>query len=258
MVIHATIGATGYSVLDGTKPGPVSRVTIDPGTHILERIPNPYGCDAPWLGIQGTKIGDAEEAWRAWQNGMCGTLTDGIDWGESEIVLDDEDDHGKPPLILHFSIAVCRIARGLLSPQDLSRALFALDVLQETYFEYCDGWQPLDPTIILERDFSSEEAGSDEDSVFVREYRAYGDAIRNLLEAIVTAEQEGRVLWRGENDDMGSEPDLVAFLARHGHEARSLAPRKPLSRESMEIPYWSPDLYRRLRNAGCPVAVIQG
>lgn len=78
--------------------GETGNLTIIPaGEHLVERIPNPCGFDAPWLVLTGTKIGATENSWRQWKNGMLSTNQDHpnfgrpIKWGEYEIVILDDD-----------------------------------------------------------------------------------------------------------------------------------------------------------------------
>ncbi len=49
---------------DVSDPERLVNATIPAGTHDIERIPNPYGHDAPWLVLKGTKIGASEGSWR--------------------------------------------------------------------------------------------------------------------------------------------------------------------------------------------------
>ena len=54
--------------------------TITAGRHEIERIDNPLGYDAPWLVLKGTKLGQAEGAWRQWS---------GPEWEDWEVVIED-------------------------------------------------------------------------------------------------------------------------------------------------------------------------
>lgn len=76
---------------------------VEPGTYELERIENPYGHNAKWLVLKGTKIGMAEGAWRQWING---TLANRVghanygkptDWDEFEIILIEDGVLIPPP-----------------------------------------------------------------------------------------------------------------------------------------------------------------
>ncbi len=43
-----------------------SRRTLQPGTHDMERIKNPFGHDGCWLVLKGTRLGASEGSWRQW------------------------------------------------------------------------------------------------------------------------------------------------------------------------------------------------
>lgn len=58
---------------------------VTAGVHELERIENPFGHAAPWLVIKGTKIGQAEGAWRQWSDSK----------NEKWLILIKEDDAQK-------------------------------------------------------------------------------------------------------------------------------------------------------------------
>jgi hypothetical protein len=57
-----------WELIDGSTPDK-TKVEVKPGVYDLERIPNPYGHDAAWLVLKGTKIGGAEGWWRDWTGG---------------------------------------------------------------------------------------------------------------------------------------------------------------------------------------------
>lgn len=54
-----------FTVLDGANNG--KEVPLPIGEHEIERVPNPFGHDAPWLVVKGTLIGQVEEAWRQYE-----------------------------------------------------------------------------------------------------------------------------------------------------------------------------------------------
>ena len=81
-----------WELIDGASNGR-AKVQAGPGEVELERIPNPYGHQADWLVLKGTRIGMAEGAWRQWQNGNIVDNPDHpdhgkpTDWGEWEIII---------------------------------------------------------------------------------------------------------------------------------------------------------------------------
>jgi hypothetical protein len=83
--MFATLKRT-WDLIDGETH---KRVPVKPGRYELDRIFNPFGHIAPWLVLKGTKIGQAEGAWRDWRNGMINNDGKPIDWGEFEIVIED-------------------------------------------------------------------------------------------------------------------------------------------------------------------------
>ncbi|MDO8594857.1 MAG: hypothetical protein Q7R93_05110 [bacterium] len=80
-----------WEVLDGSEPrtAPNRLTKIPPGRYEIERIPNPYGHEAPWLVLKGTKIGGTEGSWRQWENKPGKEDTKPSDWGEFEVVIED-------------------------------------------------------------------------------------------------------------------------------------------------------------------------
>lgn len=66
-----------WEVPDGSTTN--QKAIIPAGRHEIERIPNPRGYDAPWLVLKGTKIGQAEGAWRLWEE-------DNDDW---QVVIEE-------------------------------------------------------------------------------------------------------------------------------------------------------------------------
>ena len=54
-----------HQILDATNKK-VVRYDLPPGVYVLERIANPFGYTSYWLVLLGTKIGQAEGAWRRW------------------------------------------------------------------------------------------------------------------------------------------------------------------------------------------------
>ncbi|MBI2482837.1 hypothetical protein HYV74_01505 [Candidatus Uhrbacteria bacterium] len=52
-------------IIDSTKrrEDPCAHVELAPGRYELEEIQNPYGFDAPWFVLKGTKRGMARKAW---------------------------------------------------------------------------------------------------------------------------------------------------------------------------------------------------
>lgn len=53
----AAIPCPSERVLRGDEEADPRRTLLPPGVYTFEEIPNPYGYDAPWLVLVGTKIG---------------------------------------------------------------------------------------------------------------------------------------------------------------------------------------------------------
>jgi hypothetical protein len=101
-MIKATL-KSDWEMLDASV-SPPKKITIQAGLYVLERIDNPCGHRGTWLVLMETKIGMAEGAWKQWINGIkadepghpaCGQP---IDWGEFEIVLEENGRIVPPPL----------------------------------------------------------------------------------------------------------------------------------------------------------------
>lgn len=70
-----------WQVPDGSKPkGSGERAVIPAGRHEIERVPNPFGHDAPFLVLKGTLIGGTEGSWRQWE---------GAENGEFQVIIED-------------------------------------------------------------------------------------------------------------------------------------------------------------------------
>ena len=83
---------TEWPFIDGTTDGH-TKVKVGPGGFEVERISNPYGHNAAWLVLKGTKTGMAEGAMREWQNGKTVNNPNHpdhgkpVDWGDMEIII---------------------------------------------------------------------------------------------------------------------------------------------------------------------------
>jgi hypothetical protein len=83
--MYATLKRTWNLIEAGTG----QRVLIPPGRYELVRINNPFGHEAKWLVIKGTKAGQTDCAWRQWTNGTLNGEGKTIDWGEFEIIIEN-------------------------------------------------------------------------------------------------------------------------------------------------------------------------
>lgn len=83
---------TGWELIDVSSAPARFSAHLPPGRHELTRIADPFGSNAAWLVVRGTKIGQLERNWRMWRNGETqdrfGTP---INWGVNEIIIQEVD-----------------------------------------------------------------------------------------------------------------------------------------------------------------------
>jgi len=60
------VSKRNWEVHDGSKASGNDDAIVPPGRHEIERVPNPFGFEAPWLVLKGTLIGATEGFWRQW------------------------------------------------------------------------------------------------------------------------------------------------------------------------------------------------
>ncbi len=57
-----------WEAIDASDPENPQDTIIPAGVHEVERIDNPFGRPAPWIVLEGTKIGATRGSWTQWED----------------------------------------------------------------------------------------------------------------------------------------------------------------------------------------------